>query len=897
MKLRKHMKSAAMLMALSLVLTGLSPAVGAGVSYAAAKEQEQAEVTGGSEDEQDVTGSTQEEEISDPEKTGPTDENPSEEPDTGEEPTEEPGEGPADEEDTETGEGSLPEGTGEEPGAPGQPDETGDDKTPGGDENPAVGSDVEEGAEDAAQEDAPQDPEDAPNEEGAAGAEETPSEPELSDEAVGSLEGSLTADVVESMIDALPDIESLRNMEAEELDQAIMDISLAMEAYESLSAEEQEKVENADKLTKLLEAISSGIETTTEGTTRDDVKYIDENGELCYANDVTVVTADTSFTDGWYLVDGTVEVPDISVESGNTVHLILGDGAELTVDDKRAIIGGSLNIYAQSEGAGAGGLKTYRRISLKGELVINGGCLDLQGENYYVLIEAESTNARLIINGGDIELYAYHNGCITSGYVQNGKIDIEINGGKVNVEAGDGNDEGNMAIGIRGATNTTLNLTVNDGELNVKGSDCPMTSGYPAIGIMSGGDGTVNVTINGGKVTAKGGGYAVAIGAQSPASSVNKSVNLTVNGGELIAEGGKNGGAGIGSIGRWANDGEIKITGGKLTAIGTGGKDGIGEKGDLIVEGDGIIYANSIKEDMLDEDAASGIIFTGEPGQENGKVYGEVKLDEDLVLESGQSLVVPSGSSLTMADGAKLDASASSNGITNEGNFVGELEGTTSGSGETHIPADDWSWDNSYHWKDCSVVDCQDGHAFYKAEHELSGDACTICGYVVPKDENSENGSDNGSGGGTSYGSTYSTGGTYYADGRSNAASQASDVTPGSWDLTADGSWMYRLTDGSYAANTWIKAMHDDRASWYRFDEAGRLIGGWYTDASGNTYFLHDLHDGRYGFMYTGWQTIGGRTYFFSMGEQDGLPEGAMLKNTTTPDGHVVGEDGAWTGQ
>ena len=43
--------------------------------------------------------------------------------------------------------------------------------------------------------------------------------------------------------------------------------------------------------------------------------------------------------------------------------------------------------------------------------------------------------------------------------------------------------------------------------------------------------------------------------------------------------------------------------------------------------------------------------------------------------------------------------------------------------------------------------------------------------------------------------------------------------------------------------------------------------------------------------MRVGWQIIGGKAYYFN-GSSDGT-YGALLTNTTTPDGYRVGADGA----
>ena len=123
--------------------------------------------------------------------------------------------------------------------------------------------------------------------------------------------------------------------------------------------------------------------------------------------------------------------------------------------------------------------------------------------------------------------------------------------------------------------------------------------------------------------------------------------------------------------------------------------------------------------------------------------------------------------------------------------------------------------------------------------------------------------------------------GVYYADGRNDSI--PSDATQGNWEqeTTADGSvaWRFMLTDGSYAADRWIKALWNDRYLWYHMDAEGYLDSGWFTDTDGNIYYLHPLHDGNFGYMYTGDHVIDGIACSFSRGrEQDGLPEGALKR-------------------
>ena len=135
-----------------------------------------------------------------------------------------------------------------------------------------------------------------------------------------------------------------------------------------------------------------------------------------------------------------------------------------------------------------------------------------------------------------------------------------------------------------------------------------------------------------------------------------------------------------------------------------------------------------------------------------------------------------------------------------------------------------------------------------------------------------------GSSGGGSY--TGAVGG-YYANGSTYLI--PSDATQGTWEqeTTSDGSigWRFKLTDGSYAADRWIKALWNDQYLWYHMDADGYLDSGWFTDTDGNIYYLHPFHDGNFGYMYTGDHVIDGIACSFSRGrEQDGFHEGALKR-------------------
>ena len=73
-----------------------------------------------------------------------------------------------------------------------------------------------------------------------------------------------------------------------------------------------------------------------------------------------------------------------------------------------------------------------------------------------------------------------------------------------------------------------------------------------------------------------------------------------------------------------------------------------------------------------------------------------------------------------------------------------------------------------------------------------------------------------------------------------------------------DTGWRYK-TPGGYPANQWVK----DNGHWFHF--------------------------GSDGYMQTGWQLVDGKWYCMNA-------SGEMYADTTTPDGYMVGADGAWVG-
>jgi len=104
----------------------------------------------------------------------------------------------------------------------------------------------------------------------------------------------------------------------------------------------------------------------------------------------------------------------------------------------------------------------------------------------------------------------------------------------------------------------------------------------------------------------------------------------------------------------------------------------------------------------------------------------------------------------------------------------------------------------------------------------------------------------------------------------------------GVWQKDGKG-WWFRYHRGGWPVNTWLLIA----GKWYHFGADGYMQTGWIKDR-GKWYYLNP--DGS---MALGWKKIVGKWYFFNTGSA-GVPYGALLQSTTTPDGFRVNENGEW---
>ena len=114
-------------------------------------------------------------------------------------------------------------------------------------------------------------------------------------------------------------------------------------------------------------------------------------------------------------------------------------------------------------------------------------------------------------------------------------------------------------------------------------------------------------------------------------------------------------------------------------------------------------------------------------------------------------------------------------------------------------------------------------------------------------------------------------------------------LSGGQWIQDEKG-WWYKRPDGSYPKNSWGYEAYNGKAYGYYFLDSGYMATGW-VDVNGSKYYLFPNSDGWKGRMLTGWQWIDGNCYYL---DAQGQNEGALYRNTTTPDGFTVDSEGRW---
>ena len=409
------------------------------------------------------------------------------------------------------------------------------------------------------------------------------------------------------------------------------------------------------------------------------VSYLDETGtsQTC-ASATEVTSSDTGWTTGWYVVQGTVEIGSRVTVSGD-VHLILTDGCTLTVNGGIQVQDNStestpntnaLTIYGQTQPV----------LDADGNVTNNVGKLIATGaeRDYNAVIGGNGGNSyggscgTITINGGTVTATSTGYGAaIGGGY----GIFTGGSGGKITINGGIVTATSNAGAGIGGGYGDGSGGS--GGTVTINGGIVTATSiGGAGIGGGEGGGGSGG---NGGTITITGGGVkaeselgAAIGGGYSGGGTGGDGGKIIITGGNIAASGdGTAIGGGCGTHG--GSGGEVTITGGTVTATGGDGAEGIGGgySGVFAIGGSGtfettgngnaVIFASSIG-DQSHKDDWSGIIFEGDEGE----VYGNPTLADDLTIPENKALDIPSGKTLTVNSTITVQGT-----LTNNGTIIG----------------------------------------------------------------------------------------------------------------------------------------------------------------------------------------------------------------------------------
>lgn len=137
------------------------------------------------------------------------------------------------------------------------------------------------------------------------------------------------------------------------------------------------------------------------------------------------------------------------------------------------------------------------------------------------------------------------------------------------------------------------------------------------------------------------------------------------------------------------------------------------------------------------------------------------------------------------------------------------------------------------------------------------------------------------------------------SSGSSSSSSRSDSSVSERWVLKANGIWNFYDASGTMIKGRWISVYNpyadtkigQSAYDWFRFDQDGSMVTGWYQDEENDLYYLNPISDNTQGRMVTGWQLIDEIYYYFN--EQSDGKKGRLLRSTITPDGFRVDETGA----
>ena len=317
------------------------------------------------------------------------------------------------------------------------------------------------------------------------------------------------------------------------------------------------------------------LSATARAAATDASYYDPETGDTKQISATTVERTMTEWTDGWYVMNGSVKISNRITVTG-TVNLILTDGCDLQAQKGISVKeGNSLTIWGQHEPAY---YEAMEQVSAY-QLTASGG-----GAQAAIGGDNQQTNGPITINGGTVKAVSEWGAGIGGGYSTDfssaGK-NITINGGAVTAMGG------KYSSGIGGGYSSYSSSTGSD--INITGGRVIATGGERGAGIGGGNGGSgYDINISGSAVVeATGGQYAAGIGGGFSGGGNGDGRSITISGGRVIATGGENG-AGIGG-GNNGNGTSITISGNAVVEA-TGGRSATGIGGGYaITRGDGSV--------------------------------------------------------------------------------------------------------------------------------------------------------------------------------------------------------------------------------------------------------------------------------------------------------------------
>ena len=270
------------------------------------------------------------------------------------------------------------------------------------------------------------------------------------------------------------------------------------------------------------------------------------------------------------------------------------------------------------------------------------------GQFYYDAATATLTlNQAKIVNYQDVTVgggFTYPGSVIAYSQSADVSLTIVVSQGTSTITGTGGirvmSEAGDASLSISGPGSLEVNVDMNDSGISLIGSK------------------NVNLNIDGADVTASSSVY----GVQLQAGEGYK-IAATINDGNLTASGS--------TVGFYYSRPYGSTTGG-LSSLIVSGNAVVDTEGSI----EGILNSRLNSFQVGADGESGGIVFNGK----SGTVYGNVTLQDDLEIKSGESLTVGKDASLTVPDGKTL---------TNDGTINvesgGKLEGTTTGNGTLKI--------------------------------------------------------------------------------------------------------------------------------------------------------------------------------------------------------------------